>query len=728
VQYVSKAPGAAGNLYSVEYVAGAAATESITVSPTGLVVTTRAGGSTPSQIAAIVNASVASAAVTATAVLPASTSTIVAAGPAALTGGSSNVTLTVTYSEVVRQNTPYPGNIQAFQGASIITPLISGVTNTISPTVDGTSNVYTITITGANVRPGTGAQFTNFGGSTDLAGNPLAPVTVTLTAASGVLPRLATQPTCTDLESVPELADSHTERPIGSVRAREATMSMTIDDTEVIRAFKAGDHDAFESIVAEYQPELLRHAQRRVHDAGTAEDLVQETFVRAYNAFDRLPDDSRVRPWLHQILANLCIDEANRCKREHDKTARAAVEFAARRPSLSLEDELGLDIDNTALGVALAGLPDTHRDAIEKRFVDELGYDEIAEGTGVSETNARARVSRARSALRRALQGAAVIPVAVFLMFRRPGRGAMAAPPDPGGAAVASNAGRFATTFAPAIDAANSFAASAPATVPLLTKAAVGVGAVVAVSLSTGPERPIERPPAIVAEAAAPTVVDAPVVITTPVAVPVATAPVTASAPVAGAPQPATETTITTTAAALTDVPVASAPVPAAPVATTAPTTAAPTTVAPTTLPPTTVTPTTEPIAVLPPLTGGSLQSSVSITPAGPRLDLSGSVTLNVADASDSGSLSGRLGVGEPDPDGARRLDGTITIQLGAGSIELRLAGYGTSSEAPVDGTAPTSLSMSGVYRASGATGQLLTSGSFSGSLSGGSLSLTLSP
>jgi hypothetical protein len=232
----------------------------------------------------------------------------------------------------------------------------------------------------------------------------------------------------------------------------------------------------------------------------------------------------------------------------------------------------------------------------------------------------------------------------------------------------------------------------------------------------------------MVAEAAAPTVVDAPVVITTPVAVPVATAPVTASAPVAGAPQPATETTITTTAAALTDVPVASAPVPAAPVATTAPTTAAPTTVAPTTLPPTTVTPTTEPIAVLPPLTGGSLQSSVSITPAGPRLDLSGSVTLNVADASDSGSLSGRLGVGEPDPDGARRLDGTITIQLGAGSIELRLAGYGTSSEAPVDGTAPTSLSMSGVYRASGATGQLLTSGSFSGSLSGGSLSLTLSP
>jgi putative cell wall-binding protein len=120
VQYVSKAPGAAGNLYSVEYVAGAAATESITVSPTGLVVTTRAGGSTPSQIAAIVNASVASAAVTATAVLPASTSTIGAVGPAFLLGGSSNVTLTMTYSEVVR-GAAYGVNSIAWVGAAFVT-------------------------------------------------------------------------------------------------------------------------------------------------------------------------------------------------------------------------------------------------------------------------------------------------------------------------------------------------------------------------------------------------------------------------------------------------------------------------------------------------------------------------------------------------------------------------------------------------------------------------------
>ena len=506
-------------------------------------------------------------------------------------------------------------------------------------------------------------------------------------------------------------------------------MSMTIDDAEVIRSFKAGDHDAFESIVIEYQAELLRHARRRFNDAGTAEDLVQETFVRAYRAFDRLPDDSRVRPWLHQILTNVCINEANRNRREHDKTERVGHEPTTVVVDRSPEHQLGLDVDDTALAVALSRLPFTHREAIEQRFVEELDYDEIAERTGVSETNVRARVSRARATLRRALQGAAAIPVGVYLMIRRPARG-IAAPPDPTSAATASeaagNASRIATAFAPAIETANAVAASAPTSVPLLTKAAIGAGAV-AVTLSAAPERPVERPAAVEVTAEAPAPVDEPVVVTAPVvvAVPESTAPVVAAPVTTLPPTTVPATAPPTTLAALLEAPVTSAPVPAAPVATAAPTTAAPTTVPPTTVPPTTTAPTTTEVASAPPLAGGTLGGSVSVTPAGPRLDLSGSVTLASGASSNSGPLSGRLGVGAPDPAGSMRLDGAFTVQLPSGTVELRLAGYGTSSETPADGTVPTSLSMSGVYRASGATGQLLPSGSFSGSLSGGSLSLT---
>ena len=305
-------------------------------------------------------------------------------------------------------------------------------------------------------------------------------------------------------------------------------MSMTLDDRDAIRAFRHGDDAVFEGVVAEYRLELLRHARRRTPDDATAEDLVQETFVRAYRSFGRLPEDSRVRPWLHQILRNVCIDDAHRRRRELDKVDRVLAEASDTAVEAGPEAALGLDVDSHRLTEALADLSAAHRDAFVQRVVVGLDYDEIAEREGVSETNARARVSRARATLRRALQGVAAIPVAAFLMLRRPGRAALAAPADPTGTAAASNAagnaGRLATTFAPAIEAANTVAASAPASVPLLTKAAIGVGAV-AVTLSAAPERPIERPPAIEVEAAAPMATDAPVVITTPTVVVVTEAP-----------------------------------------------------------------------------------------------------------------------------------------------------------------------------------------------------------
>jgi RNA polymerase sigma-70 factor, ECF subfamily len=508
-------------------------------------------------------------------------------------------------------------------------------------------------------------------------------------------------------------------------------MSMTIDDTATIRAFRHGDEGAFDTVVAEHRQELLRHARRRVTDDATAEDLVQETFVRAYRSFGRLPDDSRVRPWLHQILRNVCIDDAHRRRRELDKLDRLTVEWS-RTSSDGPEDTLGLDIDSAALNAAMTALPHSHRDAFVQRVVDGLGYDEIATLEGVTEPNARARVSRARTALRRALQGAAAIPIILYLVVRRPGRGALAAPPaDPSGTAAlpatgsaVSTASRLATTFAPAMDMAAATASSAGSTVPMLAKAAVGIGAVATMALATGPELPVERPAPIVVEAA--TITTEP---NSAVVIPAAPAPPTLPLPAPVSLATAADVpTITGTTAPTTVAGPAGAVAPSitavAPVADTSPATTA----APTTLPPTTTTPAETTVAsTLPPLTGAAVQTTVTVTPAGPRLDVNGSVTLNIGGVHQSGSISGRLGVGEPDPDGSRRLDGTLIIDLDGETIELRLAGYGTSTDTPEPGVAPTTLTMSGVYRASGATGQLATSGSFSGSLTSTTLVLTLS-
>jgi RNA polymerase sigma-70 factor (ECF subfamily) len=511
-------------------------------------------------------------------------------------------------------------------------------------------------------------------------------------------------------------------------------MSMTIDDADLIRSFKSGHHEVFEAIVAEHQAELIRHARRRTNDTGTAEDLVQEAFIRAYRAFDRINDDSRVRPWLHQILANVCVDDAHRRRRDDDKTERLSCDTTMSLVEPSIEQQLGLHIDDTGLEQALADLPDTHRQALIMRFVEQLDYDEIALTIGVSEPNARARVSRARNAMRRAIQGAAAFPIACYVLFRRPGKGALAAapPPDPLAAMKASEtvgaASRMAVALQPAIDTANSVVIHAPTALPLLTKAAIGIGAV-AVAVSAAPENPIERPVPIVVEveASQPTIdalatpiqLEAPapaaaaIVTVAADAVPAAKAPVPATTVAAAIPVPVTTAVakVATTVAPVTTVPIV------APVATQAPATTVPATTVPTTIAPTT----------LAPLTGGSFASSLTVVRAGPRLDLSGAVTLQVADTSLSGSMSGRIGVQAPDPSGSYRLDATLTVQLESGTIDIRIAGHATSPEAYIAGEAPTNLNMSGVFRASGATGQLAQSGNVNGSLSGGALTLTLS-
>lgn len=514
-------------------------------------------------------------------------------------------------------------------------------------------------------------------------------------------------------------------------------MSMTLDDHDVIVAFRTGDDTIFAEVVAEYRPELLRHAERSAPDAATAEDLVQETFVRAYRAFGRLPDDSRIRPWLHQILRNVCIDDAHRRRRETDK----AEQVRAASPLVSIEpgpeDVLELDRDTTALADALASLPATHRDAFVQRVVVGLEYDEIAAREGVSEMNARARVSRARSTLRKALQGAAAIPIACYLMLRRPGRTAMAAGPDPSGATAATastaaaspatvdTAGRLATSIAPMMEAAANVATGASHSVPLLTKAALGIGAVATVSFAAGPDRPVLVPPpvtevAIAVDAAdpiddrAPQESDAqpatevePAPVVEPAAVPDEAEPLVASAPIPGDALVESEPTSDTATAAATDDPNVDAH--DTPVATD------------TTVPTTTPTTTIAAVEVLPPLTGGSLQASVTVTPTGPRLDLAGPVTLTVTGAS-SGTLSGRIGIDEPDPNGLRRIDGSITLVLDTGTIDLRVAGHATTAD---ESTLP--LTLTGQYRATGDTGQLAPSGSFSGTLSDGGLTITLS-
>ncbi len=479
-------------------------------------------------------------------------------------------------------------------------------------------------------------------------------------------------------------------------------MAMSIDDPRLVESFRAGENDAFEALVRAHRPALYRHALRRLSDHASAEDAVQETFTRAYRSRARVGDDWRLSAWLHQILANVCIDEANRRRRETDKAGRwATTDMPSRGVTPALDMQLGLDADHSEVVEALRLLPNQYQEALTLRYGAELEYDEMAAVLEVSEENARARVSRASKAMRLLLR-----PVAAFIAFMmatvfRRGSKAANAMSIGDSATAASHTSTFAANFAPLIETAQAVAVQAPTAIPTLGKAAIGIGMlVVATSPATAPvivdrltadtdessvpasELPAESGDAVVVDPA-----DAAIEVddaatgeadATPDSVPVFIAGET--------PTPEYGSESATEAGATDESPVTS-------VATAPP---------------------TDPSGEQGQLTA----SGISVTPAGARIDLSGSATLTVGDTNLSGPLTGRLSfVTEPDANGVQRYDGVLTVATADGNVEIRIIGYSTLGD---DG----SYSLSGRFRASGATGVMLTSGSLSGSLAS---SLTLS-
>ena len=482
-------------------------------------------------------------------------------------------------------------------------------------------------------------------------------------------------------------------------------MATSIDELGVIRSLQAGERESFEVLVRQFRPGLLAAARRSTVNDTAAEDAVQETFLRAYRNLGRLADDSQLGSWLHRILANVCIDDANRRTRDTAKAARAFNDPVHTQGAPSIEHQLGLDHDTTDLQQALAALPDGYREALTLRFVDELSYGEVAQVSGLTEDNARARVSRARHAMRLALHGAAAVPMFLYVLFRRSDRTAHAIDrvrSQPGHSlasqAGAANANRFATFVSPVVESASNMVSATPMAAPIVGRVAAGASLVVAATLGIATSQNTDQVTAPIVAPQTSVVVVAPVATDAPVVVVQTTlqpAPVVTVAEIAVSPPVVADTVVlpvvTATTLDLTPYTV--------PVATTTP-------------PP-------------PAMFGGSLSASnISVVAAGPRYDISGPVTLALGDTIISGTIGGRIGIDESlAGETQRQLSGDLTFTTTAGEvIELRLSGY---AEGVAD---PLGYVISGAFRASPSSTGLATSGTFSGSFESVFLALTLTP
>ena len=167
-------------------------------------------------------------------------------------------------------------------------------------------------------------------------------------------------------------------------------------------SYREMNKGAFDTVVLSHHEEILRYLRRVIGQEGDAEDLSQETFLRAYRAYGTLPEDANVRAWLFAIATNLAKNHfrsETRRRRAHRKAEGEAHEIAGP----ATEAELDARETGALLQTIIEGLPLKQRLAFTQRKLHDMEYEAIGESMGCSAESARAHVFQALRKIRRGL-------------------------------------------------------------------------------------------------------------------------------------------------------------------------------------------------------------------------------------------------------------------------------------------------------------------------------------
>jgi RNA polymerase sigma-70 factor (ECF subfamily) len=163
-------------------------------------------------------------------------------------------------------------------------------------------------------------------------------------------------------------------------------------DRALVASVRQGDNRAMQELYGEHHRRIYGLALRLTGNAGDAEDVVQDTFLRAWSNLSRFRGDSTFGTWVYRIAVNLCRDRARRRKPVTEETEIAA-------PRKNGDDVLARE----QLEAALAGLPAGYREIVVMHDVLELGHREIAEVLGIAVGTSKSQLHKARAQLRRQL-------------------------------------------------------------------------------------------------------------------------------------------------------------------------------------------------------------------------------------------------------------------------------------------------------------------------------------
>jgi RNA polymerase sigma-70 factor (ECF subfamily) len=175
------------------------------------------------------------------------------------------------------------------------------------------------------------------------------------------------------------------------------------DDADLIRACQSGQADAGVALVDRYWDRVHAFAFRLSVNKADAEDIAQETFLRAFAGLNEFPPDGQFKAWLLRIAANLFLD-AKRAARSHDVTTGEMGDYPQRGATAEQTGEQRELLE--AVDRVMLTLPKEQRTVVLLRALEHMEYSEIATALSLKESTVRWHMYEARRVLRQKLSKA----------------------------------------------------------------------------------------------------------------------------------------------------------------------------------------------------------------------------------------------------------------------------------------------------------------------------------
>ncbi len=169
-------------------------------------------------------------------------------------------------------------------------------------------------------------------------------------------------------------------------------------DAVAVRACLAGDTQAFDGLVERHQRSIYRLCYRYAGNHHDANDLAQESFLKAYRALGRFRGDSAFATWLHRIAVNTCLNHKVAHKRQMEELSDSvAAPGGGHGKALEEADE------RRRVRAAVEHLPEKQRKTLLLKVYDEMTHEEVARTLGSSVGTVKANLFHAVANLRKIL-------------------------------------------------------------------------------------------------------------------------------------------------------------------------------------------------------------------------------------------------------------------------------------------------------------------------------------